>query len=119
MNSTRLTRWLIYLLIGAAIAAVMWSYSSAPATQNDIPISRLAQEISSNDVAQLVVSSGGRDVTVVYVDQNRPPTRASISGVSSIEEVLAAYGIASESYTDGKPIITYERPSQWLSLIHI
>ena len=119
MNSTRLTRWLIYLLIGAAIAAVMWSYSSAPATQNDIPISRLAQEISSNDVAQLVVSSGGRDVTVVYVDQNRPPTRASISGVSSIEEVLAAYGIASESYTDGKPIITYERPSQWGGLLSL
>ncbi|MCO5178705.1 MAG: ATP-dependent zinc metalloprotease FtsH [Candidatus Promineofilum sp.] len=119
MNSTRLTRWLVYLLIGAAIAAVLWSYSSAPATQNDIPISRLAQEIASNDVAQLIVSSNGREVTVVYVDQNRQPARASMSDVSSIEEVLAAYGIASESYADGKPIITYERPSQWGGLLNL
>ncbi|MCW5847913.1 MAG: ATP-dependent zinc metalloprotease FtsH [Anaerolineae bacterium] len=119
MNSTRLTRWLVYLLIGAAIAAVLWSYSSAPATQNDIPISRLAQEIASNDVAQLIVSSNGREVTVVYVDQNRQPARASMSDESSIEEVLAAYGIASESYADGKPIITYERPSQWGGLLNL
>ncbi|MCA9865170.1 MAG: ATP-dependent zinc metalloprotease FtsH [Anaerolineales bacterium] len=119
MNSTRLTRWLVYLLIGAAIAAVLWSYSSAPATQNDIPISRLAQEIASDDVAQLIVSSNGREVTVVYVDQNRQPARASMSDVSSIEEVLAAYGIASESYADGKPIITYERPSQWGGLLNL
>lgn len=119
MNSTRLTRWLVYLLIGAAIAAVLWSYSSAPATQNDIPISRLAQEIASDDVAQLIVSSNGREVTVVYVDQNRQPARASMSDESSIEEVLAAYGIASESYADGKPIITYERPSQWGGLLNL
>jgi hypothetical protein len=66
MNSTRLTRWLVYLLIGAAMAAVLWSYSSAPATQNDIPISRLAQEIRSDEVAELIVSSSGREVTVVY-----------------------------------------------------
>ena len=119
MNSTRLTRWLVYLLIGAAIAAVLWSYSSAPATQNDIPISRLAQEIRSDEVAELIVSSSGREVTVVYEDKNRQPTRASISDVSSIEEVLAAYGIASESYADGKPVIVYERPSQWGGLLNL
>ncbi|MBP6015522.1 MAG: ATP-dependent zinc metalloprotease FtsH [Candidatus Promineofilum sp.] len=119
MNSTRLTRWLVYLLIGAAIAAVLWSYSSAPTTQNDIAISRLAQEISANEVAELIVTSDGREVTVVYVAQNRQPARASISDVSSIEEVLAAYGIASESYTDGKPVITYERPSQWGGLLNL
>ncbi len=119
MNSTRLTRWLVYLLIGAAVAAVLWSYSSAPAAQNDIPISRLAQEIGSDEVAELIVSSSGREVTVVYVDKNRQPTRASISGVSSIEEMLAAYGIQSDSYSDGKPVIVYERPSQWGGLLNL
>lgn len=119
MNSTRLTRWLVYLLIGAAVAAVLWSYSSAPAAQNDIPISRLAQEIHSDEVAELIVSSNGREVTVVYEDKNRQPTRASISDVSSIEEVLAAYGIQSESYSDGKPVIVYERPSQWGGLLNL
>lgn len=119
MNSTRLTRWLVYLLIGAAVAAVLWSYSSAPAAQNDIPISRLAQEIKSDEVSELIVSSNGREVTVVYENRNQQPTRASISDVSSLEEVLAAYGISSDSYEDDKPIITYERPSQWGGLLNI
>ena len=119
MNSTRLTRWLVYLLIGAAVAAVLWSYSSAPAAQNDIPISRLAQEIKSDEVSELIVSSNGREVTVVYENRNQQPTRASISDVSSLEEVLAAYGISSDSYSDDKPIITYERPSQWGGLLNL
>src|SRR5690606_38992095 len=119
MNSTRLTRWLVYLLIGAAVAAVLWSYSSAPAAQNDIPISRLAQEIEDNEVSELLVSGNGREVTVIYEGNNRQPARASISSVSSIEEVLAAYGITSENYADDKPIITYERPSQWGGLLNL
>ena len=119
MNSTRLTRWLVYLLIGAAVAAVLWSYSSAPAAQNDIAISLLAQEIQSDEVAELIVSSNGREVTVIYEDNGRQPNRASISDVSSLEELLAAYGISSDSYADEKPVITYERPSQWGGLLNI
>ena len=113
MNSTRLTRWLVYLLIGAAIAAVLWSYSSAPAAQNDIPISQLAQEIQANEVAELIVAGNGRDVTVIYATTDRQPARATVSSVSSIEEVLATYGVTSDNYSDDKPVITYERPSPW------
>jgi cell division protease FtsH len=119
MNSTRLTRWLVYLLIGAAVAAVLWSYSSAPTAQSDIPISRLAQEIQADEVEEILVSSNGQEVTVIYDNNNRQPARASVSDVSSIEEVLAAYGITSESYADGKPVITYERPSQWGGLLNL
>ncbi len=119
MNSTRLTRWLVYLLIGAAIAAVMWSYSSAPSVQNDIPISRVAQEVKAGEVAELIVSSSGDEVIVKYSQSNRPPSRASISSVSSIEELLATYGVGSEAYEDGKPIITYERPSQWSGILNL
>ncbi len=119
MNSTRLTRWLVYLLIGAAIAAVMWSYSSAPSVQNDIPISRVAQEVKAGEVAELIVSSSGDEVIVKYTQSNRPPSRASISSVSSIEELLATYGVGSEAYDDGKPIITYERPSQWSGILNL
>jgi len=119
MNSTRLTRWLVYLLIGAAVVAVLWSYSSAPTAQNEIPISKLAQEIKANEVAQLVVSSAGNEVTVIYEKPNRQTSRASISGVSSVEEILATYGISSEAYADGKPVITYERPSQWSGILNL
>ena len=118
MNSSRLTRWLVYLLIGATIVAVLWSYSSAPAPQNDIPISRLAQEIQANEVAELRVSGDGREVTVIYQDSQRTPSLAAISEVSSIEALLATYGVTSASYADNLPVVVYEQPSQ-LSLIHI
>jgi len=119
MNSTRLTRWLVYLLIGAAIVAVLWSYSSAPAAQNEIPISKLAQEIRSDEVAQLIVSSTGNEVTVIYEKPNRPSTRAGISEASSIEDLLATYGVSNDIFADGKPAITYERPSQWSGILNL
>ncbi|HOU40491.1 MAG TPA: ATP-dependent zinc metalloprotease FtsH [Promineifilum sp.] len=119
MNSTRLTRWLVYLLIGAAIVAVLWSYSSAPTPQNEIPISLLAQEIQANEVAEMRVSGDGREVTVVYVDSQRAPTLAAISDVSSIEEVLATYGVGSSNYADSRPVVIYEQPSQWGGLLNL
>ena len=66
----------ISVVFGAAVAAVLWSYSSAPTAQNDIPISRLAQEIQSDEVGELLVSSSGQEVTVIYDDNNRQPSRA-------------------------------------------
>ncbi len=122
MNSTRLTRWLVYLLIGSAIVAILWSYSSAPTPQSEIPISLLAQKIQANEVAELRVAGDGREVTVVYVDSQRTPSLAAISDVSSIEELLATYGVDSSNYTDSRPVVIYEQPSQWggiLSLLSI
>ncbi|MBX7251273.1 MAG: ATP-dependent zinc metalloprotease FtsH [Candidatus Promineofilum sp.] len=119
MNSTRLTRWLVYLLIGAAIVAVLWSYSSAPAPQNEIPISLLAQQIQANEVAELRVSGDGREVTVVYVDSQRTSSVAAVSDVSSIEELLATYGVDSSNYTDNRPVVIYQQPSQWGGLLNL
>ena len=122
MNSTRLTRWLVYLLIGSAIVAILWSYSSAPTPQSEIPISLLAQKIQANEVAELRVAGDGREVTVIYVDSQRTPSLAAISDVSSIEELLATYGVDSSNYTDSRPVVIYEQPSQWggiLSLLSI
>jgi len=119
MNSSRLTRWLVYLLIGAAVVAVMWSYSSTPQTRNDIAISSLAQEIQANEVSELRVSGSGREVTVVYSDPQRAPARASISDVSSVEELLATYGVTSQSYADSRPVVVYEQPSQWGGLLNL
>lgn len=118
MNSTRLTRWLVYLLIGAALVAVLWSYSSAPAAQSEIPISQLAQEIKANEVAKLNVSSAGNEVTVIYDNTNRPSTRAVIRGSSSLEETLATYGVDSEQLSDGNLTINYSLPSQWSGILN-
>ncbi len=119
MNSTRLTRWLVYLLIGAAIVAVLWSFSSTPAPQNEIPISLLAQQIQANEIAELRVSGDGREVTVIYVDSQRASSVAAVSDVSSIEELLATYGVDSSNYTDNRPVVIYQQPSQWGGLLNL
>ncbi|HEX6387675.1 MAG TPA: ATP-dependent metallopeptidase FtsH/Yme1/Tma family protein, partial [Anaerolineae bacterium] len=119
MNSTRLTKWFIYLLIGVAILAVMWSYSSSTAPSESISISQLAQEIRANEVAEIQVSGDGREIKVIYAEKGRSPSESHISGVSSLEEVLSTYGVTQADYEDGQPDIGYERPSQWSGWLNL
>ncbi|MEZ4646631.1 MAG: ATP-dependent zinc metalloprotease FtsH [Chloroflexota bacterium] len=122
MNTTKATRWFIYLLLGVVIFAIIWSYNTAPSTNVEISITQLAQEIRENQVSEVQVAGDGQQLTIIYTDANRIPAQSQISGVSSIEEVLANYGITSEDYSDSRPTVTYERPSQlggWLNLIGI
>ncbi|GMQ78816.1 MAG: ATP-dependent zinc metalloprotease FtsH [Anaerolineae bacterium] len=122
MNSTRITKWFIYILITVAIVAILWSYNTVGSERDEIPISELAQQIKSGEVEELKVSGDGREVTVQYKDGNRDPAYSQISEVSSLEEVLAAYGVSNELNQPDGLTISYERPSQfggWLSLIGI
>ncbi len=122
MNSTRFTRVFVYLLIGAAIAAIMWSYNNNPAPTPEVSISQLAQEIIDDLVNDIEVAGGGEQITINYVDKNQPSSQSQISGVSSLEEVLSNYGIDGNDYADGRPTISYKRPSRWgtwLNLIGI
>ncbi|MCB8966841.1 MAG: ATP-dependent metallopeptidase FtsH/Yme1/Tma family protein [Ardenticatenaceae bacterium] len=112
----------MYLLLGVVIFAIIWSYNTAPSTNVEISITQLAQEIRENQVSEVQVAGDGQQLTIIYTDANRIPAQSQISGVSSIEEVLANYGITSEDYSDSRPTVTYERPSQlggWLNLIGI
>ncbi|MCP4426772.1 MAG: ATP-dependent metallopeptidase FtsH/Yme1/Tma family protein [Chloroflexi bacterium] len=122
MNSTRFTRWFVYLLIGAAVAAIWWSANTDPTIVPEISISQLAQEIQENQISDIQISGDGRQITVNYVNDNQPAAQSQISGVSSLEEVLGNYGVNQSDYGDGRPTITYERPAQWgtwLNLIGI
>ena len=113
MNSTKMTRWFVSLLIGVAILAIVWSYSSSTATNSDISISQLAQQIEDNQVKSIVVDGDGRSIDIIYNSPDTPPATSQISGVSALEEVLASYGINQEDYQDGQPTITYNSPSSW------
>ena len=113
MNSTKMTRWFVSLLIGVAILAIVWSYSSSTTTVNEISISQLAQQIEANEVKEINVDGDGRTITIAYTSSELQPAISQISGVSSLEEVLASYGIDQSDYQDGQPTITYESPSSW------
>ncbi|MFQ5400407.1 MAG: ATP-dependent zinc metalloprotease FtsH [Anaerolineae bacterium] len=122
MNASKVTRWFVYLLIGTAVLAIMWSLNSTAAPQDEISISQLAQEIHTNQVGEIKIAGDGQQITVEYLDHSRPPSLSQISGVSSLEEVLSNYGVSEQDYADGQPVITYEKPSRlgnWLNLIGI
>jgi cell division protease FtsH len=119
MNSTKLTRWFVSLLIGVAILAIVWSYSASTTPSSQISISQLAQQIEADEVAEILVDGDGRSVTITYLSGNNQGATAQISGVTSLEELLTSYGINQEDYQDGRPTITYERPSSWSSWLNV
>ncbi len=96
-----------------AIIAILWSYNSVGEPTEELPISELAQQIKNGEVAEIQVTGDGREVLVQYEDKQRPIARTQISSVSSVEEVLAAYGVNEDDYNQGNVVILYEAPSRW------
>ncbi|MGD8856378.1 MAG: ATP-dependent zinc metalloprotease FtsH [Chloroflexota bacterium] len=119
MNSTRITRWFVYLLIIVAIGAILWGYNSTGTTVDELAISELAQQVKNGEIAELQVSGDGREVTVIYHGSERPNARTQISSVSSLEEVLATYGVSDSDYASHDLVINYEAPSQWGGLLNL
>jgi cell division protease FtsH len=122
VNTSRITRYFIYLLIVVAIFAIIWSYSSAGTEPEELAISELAQQIKNGEVAELQVSGEGREVTVVYNEgTNRPDAHTLISNFSSLEEVLATYGVSDSDFGagQGQTTIVYQPPSQWSGLLNL
>ncbi|MBX3055501.1 MAG: ATP-dependent zinc metalloprotease FtsH [Anaerolineae bacterium] len=117
MNSANVSRWFVYLLVGVAMMVLLWSYTSTSTQKAEISISQLAQQIKANEIEEIVVAGNGRSITITYADPNQPETQASISSVTSLEDMLAAYGITHEDYADNRPTITYQTPSQWTVLL--
>ncbi|KPK02697.1 MAG: cell division protein FtsH [Anaerolineae bacterium SG8_19] len=119
MNTNRITRWFIYLLIVLAIVAILWSYNSAGEIAEELAISELAQQIKNGEIAELEVAGDGREVNVHYNDSQREDARTQISSVSSLEEVLAAYGVTEQDYRNGNTVIIYQAPSRWGGWINL
>jgi cell division protease FtsH len=119
MNTNRITRWFIYLLIVLAIVAILWSYNSAGEIAEELAISELAQQIKNGEIAELEVAGDGREVNVHYIDSQREDARTQISSVSSLEEVLAAYGVTEQDYRNGNTVIIYQAPSRWGGWINL
>ncbi|MBK8989119.1 MAG: ATP-dependent zinc metalloprotease FtsH [Chloroflexi bacterium] len=117
MNAARISRWLIYTLIAAAILAILWNISATATPSAEISISQLAQQIKTNEIANIQVSSSGQEVVIHYANDAKPPVKANVSGVSSLEELLQSYGVTGSDYADNLPTITYARRSQFTGLL--
>jgi cell division protease FtsH len=121
VNSSRMTRWFLYLLLGTAVIAILWGYNTSTPTATEISVSQLAQDIRANLITEIEVGNDGRQIIITYADSQQNAV-SQISGVSSLEEVLSSYGVTEDDYEDSRPTITYEKPSRmggWLNLIGI
>ncbi len=118
MNSSNAAKWFIYLLVALAILAIMWSYNATSTPAAEISINQLAQDIKDNKVEEITVASDGRKITITYTDPNKAPALTQISGNSSLEEQLAAYGVTLSS-SEKQPDIIYKAPSQWENWFNI
>jgi cell division protease FtsH len=120
VNASSATRWFIYLLIFMAIGAILWNYNSNNQAQEEIAVSRLAQEVKAGNVTEMRVSGNGRTVIVKFRDTQRAPERAQISGAATLEELLGAYGVNDSHYGINRATIYYDRstePGGWLTLL--
>lgn len=102
-----------------AIIAILWSYTSSGPEVEDLAISELAQQVKDGDVSQIEVAADGREVTVTYKNENNPDARTQISDVTSLEELLATYGVSESHLNNSNTTVQYERPSQWGGLLNI
>ncbi len=113
VSSTTLTRIFIYSLVAVAGIAILWSIFNSESQATDLPISTVAAQIVEGSVKQLNVSSDGREVIVTYKQPGKQQARSQVTGVSSLEEVLAAYGVSGRTYLDQGVAVVYEKPSPW------
>lgn len=113
MNGNRFIRSFIITLVIVIVLAILFNFNlQQPAAE--LPINQLAAAIKAGEVSTLNVTDSGREITIEYKD-GRAATQTFLSGVSSVEEILAEYGVSNENYQNLD--ITYERPSQWSNFL--
>ncbi len=113
MNGNRFIRSFIITLVIVIVLAILFNFNlQQPAAE--LPINQLAAAIKAGEVSTLNVTDSGREITIEYQD-GRAATQTFLSGVSSVEEILAEYGVSNENYQNLD--ITYERPSQWSNFL--
>ncbi|GAB4154141.1 MAG: ATP-dependent zinc metalloprotease FtsH [Candidatus Promineifilaceae bacterium] len=119
MNSSKYTKWFVYLLIGIGLIAILWSQSNTQPISDEISISQLAESILARQVKEVTVGSNGQEITVIYKNSQRQPSTSQISGVSSLEEVLREYGVTADYYGEDGVTITYEKPGQFGAWVNV
>ncbi len=113
MKSKNTTKWIGFLLVALLTSTLLWGFSAAISPTAEISISQLAQEIKDGNIAEIIVDTNGRTVTITYQTASSIETTANISESSSLEEQLTTYGVTLDSNSENNPTIIYNTPSQW------
>ena len=109
MNSSQVTRFFIIGLIVVAIGAIAWSIVNSDSANTIVPISQLAQDVNDGGVRSIDVGADGRSLVIEYTNGTRK--RSLKSEASSLEELLAAYGVDGQKLNANGISITYNNPT--------
>ena len=109
MNSGLFRNSIVYLLILLAVAALIFSVFSTPRDSNELDITAVAEQIKSGDIKRISVKDD--DVTVEYVQSNRPAANSRKETNISIFETLTNLGVTQEELNQVE--IEVIPPSAW------
>ena len=109
MNSGLFRNSIVYLLILLAVAALIFSVFSTPRENNELDITAVAEQIKSGDIKRISVKDD--DVTVEYVQSNRPAAKSRKETNVSIFETLTDLGVSQEELNQVE--IEVIPPSAW------
>ena len=109
MNSGLFRNSIVYLLILLAVAALIFSVFSTPRDSNELDITAVAEQIKSGDIKRISVKDD--DVTVEYVQSNRPAAKSRKETNISIFETLTDLGVTQEELNQVE--IEVIPPSAW------
>jgi cell division protease FtsH len=109
VNSGLFRNSIVYLLILLAVAALIFSVFSTPRESNELDITAVAEQIKSGDIKRISVKDD--DVTVEYVQSNRPAAKSRKETNISIFETLTDLGVTQEELNQVE--IEVIPPSAW------
>ena len=109
MNSGLFKNSIVYLLILLAVAALIFSIFSNPRDSNELDITTVASDIKAGKVDKLSVKDD--DVTVEYLQSNKPVAKSRKEPRVSIFKTFERLGVTAEEL--GKVEVSIIPPSAW------
>ncbi len=109
MNSGLFRNSIVYLLILLAVAALIFSVFSTPRNNNEVDITAVAEQIKAGQVKKVSVEEN--DVTVEYLQSNRPPAKSRKETNVSIFQTFTDLGVTQDELS--KVEIEVIPPSAW------
>jgi cell division protease FtsH len=109
VNSGLFKNSIVYLLILLAVAALIFSIFSNPRDNNELDITAVASDIKAGKVAKLTVKED--DLTVEYVQANKPPAKSRKESRVSIFKTFENLGLTEQELS--KVQIDVVPPGAW------
>jgi cell division protease FtsH len=109
VNSGLFRNSIVYLLILLAVAALIFSVFSTPRDRNELDITTVADQVKAGQVKKITVKDN--DVTVEYVQSNRPAARSRKETSISIVKTFEDLGVTQDKLAEIE--IEIIPPSAW------